>query len=279
MNKKAKEYEEWLEEFLEEKRGQGLSSKSLKSEEFSVNKYLKFLGNGVISKTSYYEYINSLEVSPVSKQHYARDLRCFLYWCQREEYLPEFKVSLPKAQEPTPKIISKEDVNALLFKPGKSFTDQRTYTVICLILSTGLRSRSVVNIKVDDLDFENRCIRVRETKNKKTIILPMTDKLYSVLTKYTGKWELGEYLFPHSDGTKMESESLQRTYKKYAQKRDVPYGLHALRHYYATEAVRNGVTPFALQRILGHSSIDITMKYVNLVNGDLESEMGKVNLI
>ena len=223
--------------------------------------------------------VNSLDVSPISKQHYARDLRCFLYWCQREELIPEFRVSLPKAQETTPKIISKEDVNALLFKPGKSFTDQRIYTAICLILATGLRSRSVVNIKVEDLDFENKVICVHQTKSKKAIILPMTDKLYAILHKYTKKYELGEYLFPKNDGAKMESEGLQKAYKKYAKKRGVPYGLHALRHYYATEAVRHGVTPFALQRILGHSSIDITMKYVNLVNGDLVNEMGKVDIL
>jgi len=279
MVKKAKSYDEWLEEYLTEKKGRGLSPKSIKGESFSVSKYLKFLNNAPMDKASYYSYLNSLDVSPVSKQHYARDLRCFLYWCQENEYIPKFKVSLPKAQEPIPKIISEEDVNSLLFKMKDSFSEDRMYTVICLIFATGLRCRSIVNIKVSDVDFENKTICVRETKSKKVIILPMTDSLYKILHKYTEAYELGEWLFPTDDGRQMRSEALQLAYKRYARQRNVPYGIHSLRHYYATEAIRHGMTPFALQRILGHSSIDVTMKYVNLVNGDLQNEMEKINIL
>jgi len=279
MVKKAKSYDEWLEEYLTEKKGRGLSPKSIKGESFSVSKYLKFLNNAPMDKASYYSYLNSLDVSPVSKQHYARDLRCFLYWCQENEYIPKFKVSLPKAQEPIPKIISEEDVNSLLFKMKDSFSEDRMYTVICLIFATGLRCRSIVNIKVSDVDFENKTICVRETKSKKVIILPMTDSLYKILHKYTEAYELGEWLFPTDDGRQMRSEALQLAYKRYARQRNVPYGIHSLRHYYATEAIRHGMTPFALQRILGHSSINVTMKYVNLVNGDLQNEMEKINIL
>ena len=275
----TKDYETWLDLFLIEKSGQGLSPISIKGTEYSVNKYLKFLGNGLMNKSSFYEYLNSLDVSPVSKRHYARDLRSFLYWCQNEELIPKFKVSLPKAQESVPKIISEEDAKALLFRYGKSFPEDRMYTVICLIFATGLRSRSIVNIKVEDLDFTNRSICVRETKSKKVIVLPMTDSLYKVLYKYVRKWKLTDYLFPSEKGEKLESVGLQSAYKRYARQRGVPYGIHSLRHYYATQAVRSGVSPFALQKILGHSDLSITMGYVNLVNGDLQNEMGKVDLI
>ena len=275
----VKDYENWLDLFLIEKKGQGLSPVSLKGTEYSVNKYLRFLGNESMSKTSYYEYINSLEVSPISKQHYARDLRSFLYWCQEEELIPNFKVSLPKAQETVPKIISEEDAKALLFRYDHSFSEDRMYAVICLVFSTGLRCRSIVNLKVDDVDFQNRTICVRETKSKKLIVLPMTDKLCRTLYKYTKKYKLTGYLFPSETGEQLQSAGLQSAYKRYARKRGVPYGIHSLRHYYATEAVKKGMTPFALQKVLGHSDLSITMKYVNLVNGDLANEMGKVDLL
>ena len=275
----TKDYENWLDIYLTEKKGQGLAPASLKGTEYSINKYLKFLGDGFMNKATYYEFLNSLTVSPISKKHYARDLRAFLYWCQSEELIPSFKVTLPKSQDPVPKIISEEEANALLFRYGKSFAEDRMYTIICLIFATGLRSRSIVNIKVEDVDFANRSICIRETKSKKTVILPMTDKLYAILNKYVKKWKPAEYLFPSESGTKLESSGLQSAYKRYARQRGVPYGIHSLRHYYATEAVRHGMTPFALQRVLGHSSIDITMKYVNLVNGDLQNEMRKVDIL
>lgn len=279
MTKKLKNYEEWLDDFLSEKEGQGLSSASLRGMRFSLIKYLNFLGDEFMDRTSYYQYINSLDVAPTSKQHYARDVRCFLYWCQENEYIPKFKVAIPKAQEPTPKIITEEDANALLFKIGSSFAEDRMYTIICLIFATGLRCRSIVNIKTEDVDFSNKNLIIREAKGKRVLVLPMTEKLYKVLYKYSKRWEIGEYFFCADDGSKLESSGLQTAYKRYAKARNVPYGIHSLRHYYATEAVRHGMTPFALQRVLGHSSIDITMRYVNLVNGDLEKEMNKVELI
>ena len=262
MTKKLKDYEEWLDDYLSEKEGQGLSSASLKGMRFSLTKYLNFLSDGFMDKASYYSYINSLSISPTSKQHYARDVRSFLYWCQDNELIPKFKVSLPKAQEPIPKIITEEQANALLSKIGDSFAEDRMYTVICLIFATGLRCRSIVNIKTEDVDFSNKNITIREAKGKKVLVLPMTEKLYKILKKYSKKWELGEYFFCADDGSQLKSSGLQSAYKRYAE-----------------EAVRHGMTPFALQRVLGHSSIDITMKYVNLVNGDLQNEMGKVDIL
>lgn len=279
MTKKDKTYEDWLSEFLSEKEGQGLSKASLKGNEFSIMKYLKFLGNDLMTKSSYYEFINSLNCAPTSKQHYARDIRCFFYWCQREGYIPEFKVSLPKAQEPTPRIISDEDAKALLFKQEDTFSEDRMYTIICLIFATGLRCRSIVNIKVSDLNLKERTLTIRQAKNKRLLVLPITESLYKVLNKYTKTWDLGEWLFPADNGEQLKSSGLQTCYKRYAKRRGVPYGIHSLRHYYATEAVRHGMTPFALQRVLGHSDLSVTMRYVNLVNGDLANEMGKVDLI
>jgi integrase/recombinase XerD len=279
MVKKLKNYEEWLDDFLSEKEGQGLSPASIKGMQFSLTKYLNFLGDDFMDKASYYKYLNSLEVAPTSKQHYARDVRCFLYWCQESELIPKFKVSLPKAQEPTPKIITEEQANALLFKRNEYYSEDRMYTVICLIFATGLRCRSIVNIKTEDVDFSNKNITIREAKGKKVLVLPMTEKLYKILKKYSQRWELGEYFFCADDGSQLKASGLQSCYKRYAKARNVPYGIHSLRHYYATEAVRHGMTPFALQRVLGHSSIDITMKYVNLVNGDLQNEMGKVDIL
>lgn len=279
MTKKLKNYEDWLDDYLQEKEGQGLAKSSLKGMRFSITKFVNFVDNEMMNKNVYYAFINSLDISPISKQHYARDVRGFLYWCMENEFIPKFKVMMPKAQEPTPKIISDEDANALLCKENDSFPEDRMYTIICLIFATGLRCRSIVNIKTEDVDFSNKSITIREAKGKKVIVLPMTDRLLKVLRGYSRRWELGEYFFPADDGSQLESIGLQSAYKRYAKRRGVPYGIHSLRHYYATEAVRHGMTPFALQRVLGHSSIDITMRYVNLVNGDLQNEMGKVDLI
>ena len=279
MTKRNESYDDWLDEFCEEKKGRGLSIKSINGYRYSIQKYLIFLGGSEINKQSYYSYLGSLNVGPTSKVHYARDLRCFLYWCQTEGLISSFKVSLPKAQEPMPKIVSKEDVAKLLKRYSRTFPEDRMHAVVCLILATGLRSRSIVNIMTEDLDLENRLLLIRELKNKRITILPMTDALVLELSRYLRRWDLGRWLFPKEDGGQLKSEGLQSAYERYAKKRGVPYGLHALRHYYATEAVKAGMTPFALQKVLGHSDINITMRYVNLVNGDLGKEMQKVDLI
>lgn len=279
MVKKAKTYEDWLDEFLEEKAGLGLSKTSLKGYEFSVNKYLKYVGDKFIDRTTYYNFLNSLDCSPTSKKHYARDVRCFLYWCQREKYIPEFKVSLPKGQEPTPKIVDEEEVSALLFKQKDTFAEDRMYIIICLILSTGLRCRSIVNITVNDIDFIHRTITVRELKNKHFTVLPISEYFSTLCKKYTRNYNLCKWLFPADNGEQLTVSGLQSCYKRYARARNVRYGLHALRHYYATQAVKHGVSVFALQKMLGHSSVSVTQKYVNLVDKDLRNEMERMDLL
>lgn len=279
MLQKKVNYYDWLDEFIEDKQASGLSEYSLKSYYYAIDRYLKSVDTGVINKASFNAFINSITGAVESKKHYARSVRAFVYWAIENKELEPFKISLPKGQEPELKIPSTEDIEKLLVKPtSKSFSEYRNWVIVNLIVSTGLRCRSIINIKLTDIDLNNQTIAIRETKNKKILVLPLTDELCKILNKYIKKYELGEYLFPTDGAQKLSVDGLKSSYKRYARKRLVEYtGLHALRHYFATEATRNGMSAFTLQKVLGHSDISITMKYVNLVSDDIKSELLRFN--
>jgi len=69
-------------------------------------------------------------------------------------------------------------------------------------------------------------------------------------------------------GEPLRPSSLRRSFQRYARRAGIEGTPHVLRHSFATKAVRNGVSPFVLMRLLGHSDIKTTMRYVHATSFD-----------
>ena len=65
-----------------------------------------------------------------------------------------------------------------------SFAEYRTWVIINFLVATGVRSRSLRNIKIEDLDFDNELIHIKVTKNRKAIIIPMGKTIKKILLEY-----------------------------------------------------------------------------------------------
>ncbi|TKJ29701.1 MAG: integrase [Chloroflexi bacterium B3_Chlor] len=78
-------------------------------------------------------------------------------------------------------------------------------------------------------------------------------------------------------GQPLRPSSLRRSFKRYSERADIVGTPHVLRHSFATKAVRSGVSPFVLMRLLGHSDITTTMRYVHASSfGDLVAALDKM---
>jgi integrase/recombinase XerD len=139
------------------------------------------------------------------------------------------------------------------------------------ILATGARASTIKNIKINDLDFDNRGIIYRHLKNKSLAIVPMTQNIEKLLRQYLKIWDLTSvYLFPDIQGNQLTTTVLGHALYKFCKARSVnPTGPHALRHTFASKFIKNGRNAFVLQRILNHSDLTMTRKYVRLYSNDL----------
>jgi integrase/recombinase XerD len=277
-----------VEEFITEKKADGRSEKTIKSYRGSFSKMLQYFGNdwkiGDITRSTVYQYKGHLvsleELSTSSINHYLRDFRTFIYWCKERAYIvDDLKVELVKGQEEVIEVYTDEELDKLLTKPhsNESFAMWRDWAIVNWVLGTGNRLNTIINIKIGDVHFGRKEIVIRAQKNKKATVIPLSAKLSAVLKTYIRKClsEMGDddYLFCNIYGEKITADALKHSIAKYNNKRGVDRtSIHALRHTFAKQWVVNGGDVFRLQKLLGHSTLEMTRHYVNLFNADLKRD-------
>lgn len=274
-----------LKDFLEEKEMNGCVPQTLRNYEYVIQKFADYaeigsdfkvceLNQGLINK--YKNHLNKQDISFQSVNGYLRGLRTFCYWCEKHEYLEEhLELKEVRGQETRIKYYTEEEMEILLQKPvgNNNYGAWRMWAIISFIYATGARAQSVCDVKMEDIDFYHREITFTHQKNKSVLVLPLSDALERVLKEYIRKCGLAdeEYVFPSISGEKMEPHTLNTAIRKYCESRDVtPHGVHALRHSFASQYIRNGGNPIKLQKILNHSTLKMTNRYITLFGQDLK---------
>lgn len=282
--------------FLEEKEARNLAEATLRSYEESFYKFYNFFElddnttTEEINQQMIFKWIGTMKLEGLSVSsinHYLRDVRAFFYWCMEEsrKYIePAFKIQLLVVQEEAPKAFSDEDIELLLEKPGKreGFAAWRTWAIVNWVLGTGNRASTVCDVQVGDVDFKRKEITLRHTKNKKAQVIPLSSSLEAAIKEYIRIWrrdvDEDSYLFCNIGDEKLTTNALRQALEKYCEERGVNQSnIHGLRHNFAKGWVRNNGNMFALQKILGHSTLDMTRRYVKLYGEDLKNDFDKFN--
>jgi len=236
---------------------------------------------GLIRQQDIYEYkemLRSTDIEITSVNTNIRGIRTLINFGIREQYLSKkLSVSLMNAQKKVKKAYTDRELEALLKKPSlkdTTFAIYRTWVAVNFLIGTGARLNTVVNVQIGDLDFANRLINLNRTKNKKAQIIPMSSKLSKVLREYLSYRQGSDkdYLFcTTNDFTRLSKEGFTSAIQRYHKMRGVERtSVHLYRHTFAKLAVKNGIDPLRLQKLLGHSTLQMTQEYVNLYGTDLQ---------
>jgi len=200
------------------------------------------------------------------------------------EYLPHFKIRLVKSQEEKQKDYTLDEVNKLLKKPTHKckFTDWRSWALACFVLGTGARIGTIIEIQMGDLDLKNSTVNFRHTKNKKVQVANMPPQLVKALRDYINEWRQGadetDYLFCTLSNEQLSRHSLRTAYSNFANSRGVEKtSIHGLRHTFAREWYYNGGDIVQLSKILGHSTIAMSEKYMRLHANQMENTFNQYN--
>lgn len=277
--------EEVFEIFKTEKLAYGIQPITIRNYEESLKRFAAAAGDEAVylsdlNKTVIINFIYTLqeaEVRDTTINHYLRELRAFFNWCYKEEYLRQkLDIKLIKTQEAAKETYTEEELSKLLIMPsGNDFVPWRSWAIINWILATGNRERTVCNIKIGDINFQEKEIVLLHTKNKKVQIIPMSSELVTVIKKYVRDFrsdaDYNDYLFCNVAGERLTEKALQLSIRDYNFSRGVTRtSVHALRHTFAKYWIRNSGDAFRLQKMLGHSTLDMTRNYVNMFSADLK---------
>ncbi|WP_077603671.1 tyrosine-type recombinase/integrase [Oceanobacillus sojae] len=206
-----------------------------------------------------------------------RAFRAFFNWCVKKgviENSPMKDIKIGGAKTTDIETFTKEQISELFAQPNLStFVGLRDYVIMGVFLETGIRLRELVDIEINDVRLEDSQILIHG-KNGNDRLVPFQAKTAKLLRKYMrirGRSET-DYLFITHDDTKMSRRAVQNRIEKYgrmANIKNVRSSPHTFRHTFAKMSVRNGANVFELQKILGHSSLDMVRVYVNLFSTEV----------
>ena len=167
-------------------------------------------------------------------------------------------------------------------KPKESFVEWRTWAIVNWVYGTGNRAETVCSIQIKDISFTRNEITLRHTKNKKALQIPLSPSLSLCIKEYMKKWRSrvsdDAYLFPNIGEEKLTTNALRLSLARYNKSRGVSKtSIHSLRHTFAKEWIRNTGDVFRLQKILGHSTLEMTRRYVNMFGEDLKENFDSYN--
>jgi integrase/recombinase XerD len=152
-------------------------------------------------------------------------------------------------------------------------------------MDTGMRLDEALNLRTPDVDFENLLITIRKAKGGKQRVVPFSTSLRKVLFKYVAaSGGGGGLVFSTRDGGPLLQNNVRRDFTRLCKRigiagRGVKGGFHILRHGFATEYLRRGGDVIRLGRILGHSTLEVTRRYVHLQTEDLSAVHERLSLL
>lgn len=207
-----------------------------------------------------------------------RALKAFLNWAEQRgviESNPMNKITIGEPKPPTIETFSRDQIRDLLSQPDpKLFVGLRDLTIMTVMLDTGVRVRELCDIKVSDVRLSDEQILIAG-KNGEDRLVPFETQTKRVLKRYISARGNSpvDWLFITVDDEKMNRDSVRRRIEKYgrmANIKNVRCSPHTFRHTFAKMSVQNGADIFTLQRILGHKTLDMVRRYVNMFGNDVK---------
>jgi len=194
---------------------------------------------------------------------------------------PDAHFFLPGAKEPSklPQILNDEQL-VRLFTVS---TNPKHRAVLMTAYAGGLRASELCRLKPGDIDSKRMSLRVDQGKGNKDRYVPLSSRLLDQLRHYWRRERPpAEWLFAGRPKdrpmTRTGASWIYRTAKNKAGI-DKPGGIHTLRHNYATGLLEAGVELCVIQRLMGHSSIRSTMRYLHIAQDKAGSTTSPLDLL
>jgi integrase/recombinase XerD len=268
-----------IELFIDRRKIMRVSPETIKHYKPIFKKFIQFIGEDYttdkITRYTFLDYTGYLEKkhdNTITINTDLRGVRALLYFGMEEEYISYFKVKLIKEERKIKESYTDEEVKRLLEKPRKSnFKTYRTWVMINFLVATGIRLSTLTNVKIGDLDFLSRKIFLRKTKGQKQYILDMSYELHNILKEYLiyRKGEEEEYLFCTVHGEQLARRRVQQNIAEYNKSRGIKKtSVHLFRHTFARLWIKNGGGLENLQEVLGHSTLEMSKRYVALYSNE-----------
>lgn len=176
-------------------------------------------------------------------------------------------IKSPKISKKLPVVLTKEEIKTLI----NSIENEKHRLIVALLYSSGLRLSEVVNLKVEDIEFEEGVGWVRSGKGAKDRLFILSNNIIEDLKKHAHRKKETDYLFEGWEG-QMSPRNIQKIVALSAKKAGISKSVHvhSLRHSFATHLLESGVDIRKIQELLGHTNLNTTQIYAHVSKEELK---------
>lgn len=232
------------------------------------------------------------EVSPNTLKVYFDTLKSYFSYLYRDKIITEnviASIEKPKTEQKNIPAFNRIEIDTILNAFDKdSFLGFRNYTIVCTLFATGLRRAELSSLYINSINFDVNIIKVIG-KGRKYRDVPLSLTLRKVLLKYLQKRRdyvaenklfKSPYLIINKDGEKLGVSTINGIITKVGRNEHITgvrVSPHTFRHTFAKFFLLNGGDLFSLQKILGHSDIETTKRYVEMNETEIKFQNDKFN--
>ena len=262
-------------------RAEGRSPKTIEQLEWTRKRFMRYLeSQGAIPEVSqvsathlrgFILHLNADGLTPETQSFYIRCLRALFRWAQREELIesdPGSRVKPPKVPRKVVPAPTDETLLALIEAAKGARFALRNRAILLVLFDTGLRASEMLGLEIEDVNWESQQVRVLG-KGAKERTVPVGFQAMRALTRYVHREREApkavRAVFVALERTPLTYNGLNLVLRRLAVRAGVAHvSAHKLRHGFARAYLRNGGDVFTLQKILGHSTLEMTRRYAEL---------------
>lgn len=216
-----------------------------------------------------------------------RALKGFFSWALKDELLdrnPAARLERVKQPHRLMVTLAAEEYRRMLEVARRSLYRDRDTAIVVTLFDTGLRLAEVAGLVLTDVHFSEGYMRVIGKGNKERVV-PLGQMASEALDRYLRKtrkprFEFIENVFLNRSGQPLTRSGVSQILADLAEQAKVPRAHaapHAFRRAFAVNYLRNGGDVFSLQHVMGHTTLDMTRRYVNLLPEDLSRVHSQVS--
>ncbi len=231
-------------------------------------------------------------MNAITVNTYFRDYRVIAYWLAEENFINGHRIIIKAVELNVKKVYTDGEIAKLLKKPKADcgFAEYRNWVIIHHLLATGNRISTICAIKIEDVDWEDSMLAIQVQKNKRKTRIPIEETYMKILKEYVDLWltdengnYISDFLFPSAyldSDEKLNRVTLSKSLADYNKSRGVSKtSAHLFRHTFAKHWIMSGKDLHSLQKMLGHSTLEMVTHYANLYDTDLKPKVEEQSIL
>ena len=259
------------------------SELTIKSYQLDLTDFFRFIESKKINYLTitnhdvrgYLKYLDSCNLKNSTISRRISTLRTFYNYLVDENIVENnifHNVKNPKLEKKLPNYLNYNEMEELLESIDISTTEGlEKRLLIEMFYSTGCRVSEMINVKISDIDFTNKTIRIMGKGSKERIVY-FGDYASKYLDNYLSKVKCDKYLFTNKKGEKLTINEVEQIVKDIMKHISIKTHVtpHTLRHTFATHLLNNGADIKTVQELLGHANLSTTGIYTHVSSDRLK---------